>query len=181
MSDSETLESSGEEEGTDDQKEEEEYLIENGMQTRTMKGNGTMVTVITRNVKEVSWPPPDQRAEEKNNSLKALPDLNEKVHLGRNRRQKMDLEMKNFQGSTAHYSSNPFCSGAFQPGKMRGEERWKPQQTMPGTYPQTQERPKLVLRETSSVLTQTSVGGSSGYKIPPGTTRQGQRGKDAKN
>ena len=63
MSDSETVESSGEEEatddlkeeeGTDDQKEEEgtddqkeEYLIETG----TMKGAGTMVTVITRNVK----------------------------------------------------------------------------------------------------------------------------------
>ena len=57
---------------------------------------------------------------------------------------------------------------------MTTEERWKPQQTMPETSLQI-ERPKMMLRDTDSVLTQESVGGHSAYKIPPGTTRQGQR------
>ena len=60
---------------------------------------------------EVSWPPPQSQSEENNNYLKTLPNLNEKVHIGRSQRQRMDLELKNFQGSTAHYSSNPFSKG----------------------------------------------------------------------
>ena len=62
-------------------------------------------------MQEVSWPPTDPKAEEKINSIKSLPDLTGKVHLGRNRRQKLDLEIKSFQGSTAHYTSNPFSKG----------------------------------------------------------------------
>ena len=62
-------------------------------------------------MQELSWPPPDM-AGQRINYIKILPDLREKVHLGRNRRQKMDLEMKNFQGSTANQlSANPFSKG----------------------------------------------------------------------
>ena len=60
---------------------------------------------------EVSWPPTESPADEKNKYHKTLPNLNEKVHIGRSQRQRMDLELKNFQGSTAHYSSNPFSKG----------------------------------------------------------------------
>ena len=56
-------------------------------------------------IQEVSWPPPESK------TGKTLPNLNEKVHMGRSKRQKMDLELKNFQGSTAHFSSNPFSTG----------------------------------------------------------------------
>ena len=63
--------------------------------------------MIKNCTQEVSWPPSD----EKNIYVKALPDQREKGHLGRNRRQKMDLELKNFQGSTAHYYSKPFSKG----------------------------------------------------------------------
>merc|ERR1712013_698983 len=101
MADTETEESSGEDVENDDDDEGK-------IQSRMRSNGGTVVTVITRNVKEVSWPPPDMTGE-KVNYIKILPDLREKVHLGRNRRQKMDLEMKNFQGSTAHQlSANPF-------------------------------------------------------------------------
>jgi hypothetical protein len=54
---------------------------------------------------EVSWPPQESQAG------KTLTNLNEKVHMGRSQRQKMDLELKNFQGSTAHFSPNPFSKG----------------------------------------------------------------------
>ena len=53
---------------------------------------------------------------------------------------------------------------------MRAEERWKPQQKTPVTR-EVMKRPKQVLRDTSSVLTQGPLGGHSSYKIPPGTTR----------
>ena len=53
---------------------------------------------------------------------------------------------------------------------MKAAERWKPQQTTTVTSTET-DRPKLMLRDTNSVLTQGSVGGHSSYKIPPGTTR----------
>lgn len=183
MADTETEESSGEEvEGEeieeDDEESGDDYHAE--VQSRMRNGGGTVVTVITRNVKEVSWPPPDTIDKEKINSMKILPDLREKVHLGRNRRQKMDLEMKNFQGSTAHYSSNPFSKGNLQPGKLIAEEKWQPKQSTRGTVV-LQERPKMVLRETSSVLTQGRVVGNSEYKIPPGTTRHGVRGQDSVN
>ena len=57
---------------------------------------------------EVSWPPPESQADVKYDYPKTLPKLNEKVHIGRSQRPKMDLELKNFQRSTAHYFSNPF-------------------------------------------------------------------------
>ena len=60
--------------------------------------------------------------------------------------------------------------GGNQPNKMKAAERWNPMQSIPVTSTQA-ERPKLVLRNADTVLTQRSVGGHSTYKIPPGTTR----------
>merc|ERR1712179_91705 len=153
---------------------EEEDDLENDdggeIQSRMKSNGGTVVTVITRNVKEVSWPPPDMVGE-KINYIKILPDLREKVHLGKNRRQKMDLDTRNFLGSTAHhFSSNPFSKGCLQPGKFIADEKWKPQEGMPGRSLK-KEKPKMVLKDASSVLTQGCVPSSSEYKIPPGTTR----------
>merc|ERR1711936_1066876 len=103
--------------------EEEEIVINEDETTNTDLENGddTVVTVITRNVKEVSWPPadsPDQFV----NSTKTLPNLSGVVHIGKDRRQKMELALKDFQGSTAQYSR-----GGFQPNKMKAAERWKPE------------------------------------------------------
>ena len=56
-------------------------------------------------IQEVSWPPPESQ------TGKTLPNLNEKVHMGRSQRQKMDLELKNFQVFTANFSPNPFSKG----------------------------------------------------------------------
>ena len=56
-------------------------------------------------IQEVPWPPP------KSQTGKTLPNLNEKVPIGRCQRQAMDLKLQQFQGSTAHYSSNPFSKG----------------------------------------------------------------------
>ena len=53
---------------------------------------------------------------------------------------------------------------------MRADERWKPQQKTKVTR-EVMERPKQILRDTSSVLTQGPLGGHSTYKTPPGTTR----------
>merc|ERR1719430_97632 len=106
MADTETEESSGEEVEEEDDLENDDD--EGEIQSRMKSNGGTVVTVITRNVKEISWPPPDM-AGEKINYIKILPDLREKVHLDRNRRQKMDLDTRNFKGSTEHhFSSNPF-------------------------------------------------------------------------
>ena len=54
---------------------------------------------------EVSWPPPQSQAEEKNNYLKTLPNPNEKVHIGRSQRQKMDLELDDSLHKTHTYCS----------------------------------------------------------------------------
>eukprot|EP00092_Neocalanus_flemingeri_P032533 GFUD01035382.1.p1 GENE.GFUD01035382.1~~GFUD01035382.1.p1 ORF type:complete len:197 (+),score=85.51 GFUD01035382.1:81-671(+) len=178
MSDTDSVRGDSSEEEVEDMEEEvedieeEEIVLIDGGQTMMKNGGGTVVTVITRNVKEVSWPPTEFQAKEKEeiNSIKTLPNLSGIVHLGKGRRQKMDLELQNFQGSTAHYSSNPFSKGGFQPNKMKAEERWKPKQPTPETSRET-ERHRLVLRDTDTVLTQGPVGGHSSYKIPPGTTR----------
>ena len=53
---------------------------------------------------------------------------------------------------------------------MKAGERWNHQQSTPVTNAETK-RPKLVLRDTNTVLTQGSVGGHSSYKMPPGTSR----------
>ena len=127
MSDTESVRGDTSEENVEEMEEEE--IVMNGGETQTMmkNGGGTVVTVITRNVKvrphiekystypiqEVSWPPIECQTKEKEviNSIKTLPNLSGKVHLGQGRRQKMDLEIQNFQGSTSHYSSNPFSRG----------------------------------------------------------------------
>merc|ERR1719483_555115 len=162
-----------EEAEVEDMEEEEEILL-NSEATHTMMKNGgqTLVTVVTRNVKEVSWPPTEFQDKEKEviNSIKTLPNLSGVVHLGRATRKKMDLELQNFKGSTAHYSSHPFIKGGYQPNKMKAAERWNPMRSIPMASTQA-ERPKLVLRNADTVLTQGSVGGHSTYKIPPGTTR----------
>eukprot|EP00092_Neocalanus_flemingeri_P032534 GFUD01035383.1.p1 GENE.GFUD01035383.1~~GFUD01035383.1.p1 ORF type:complete len:189 (+),score=62.34 GFUD01035383.1:81-647(+) len=170
MSETDSVRGDSSEEEVEDM-EEEEIVLNDGGQTMMKNGGKTVVTVTTRNVKELSWPPTEFQSKEKKeiNCTKTLPNLSGTVHLGKGRRQKMDLELQNFQGSTAHYSSNPFTNGGFQPNKMKAADKWKPQQT-PETRTET-ERHKRVLRDTNTVLTQESVGGHSSYKIPPGTTR----------
>ena len=53
---------------------------------------------------------------------------------------------------------------------MRAEEKWKPQEAAPGVREDVK-RPKLKLKEPSSVFTRGVLGGRSSFKIPPGTTR----------
>ena len=95
---------------------------------------------------EVSWPPPESQAG------KILPNLNEKVHMGRSQRQKMDLELKNFQGSTAHYFSFPGCFAARQDESRGKVEEYTGDKQSDGETKANNERPL-------------------GYNIPPGTTR----------
>ena len=57
-----------------------------------------------------------------------------------------------------------------QPGKMKAEERWKPQEAAP--WVREEKIPKLKRREISSVFNKGVLEGQSSYKIPPGTTRR---------
>eukprot|EP00091_Calanus_sinicus_P005998 TRINITY_DN16550_c0_g1_i1.p1 TRINITY_DN16550_c0_g1~~TRINITY_DN16550_c0_g1_i1.p1 ORF type:complete len:112 (-),score=26.37 TRINITY_DN16550_c0_g1_i1:264-599(-) len=99
--------------------EEDIGVIEEDESFLNEEGNGTMVK-NGMEMKEVSWPPIDTPAkpDEMVNPRKHLPNLSGVVHIGKDRRQKMELEIQNFQGSTDSYSSNPFFQrGNFSPAR----------------------------------------------------------------
>ena len=129
MSDTESVKGdSSEEEMEEINDDEEKVLVDESM---LKNGNDTEITVNPGNIKvshiekdkififcitqEVSWPPLDTQAkpEEFTNHSKLLPNLSGTVHIGKDRRRKMELEIQNFQGSTANYLSNPFSRGFF--------------------------------------------------------------------
>ena len=63
---------------------------------------------------EVSWPPPANEIKEKQvlDSIKTLPNLSGVVHIGKAKRQMMDIEFENvLKSSTAKYTSHPFTKG----------------------------------------------------------------------
>ena len=47
-------------------------------------------------------------------SNKPLPNLSGTVFMGKDRRERMELEIQNFKGSTVNYSSNPFSKGCYK-------------------------------------------------------------------
>jgi len=168
MSDTESVKGdSSEEELEDLDMEEEKEAIADRAEIPPIN-NGSS---DTRN--EVSWPPMDQTPKQEGvpSSNKPLPNLSGTVFMGKDRRERMELEIQNFKGSTVNYSSNPFSKGGFQPGKMRAEQRWKHQEE--GSEAKTEpERPKKrVLKNMDAVLTQEPSGGHSSYRMPPGTSR----------
>ena len=53
-------------------------------------------------MQEVSWPPPDHQKKQQMlaEATKILPNLSGKVHIGKARRQRMDLEFENYIGAS---------------------------------------------------------------------------------
>jgi len=140
---------------------------------------GGWVTVTTNNVKEVSWPPPDHQAREKQmvGAVRSLPNLKGTVHMGKTRRQMMDMEFENvLKNSSAHYYSHPFTKGGFQPTKLNAEEKWSQSVTKHLSPSPTQNesdldtKPRQIIKDAGEILTQTTSVRSS-YKMPPGTSR----------
>merc|ERR1711892_265518 len=84
-------------------------------------------------------------------------------------RQQMDLDLQKHRGISEIYKSHPFTKGQFQPGRINAEDRWKPKGD--NRAANEEDTPKLVLRDTKDVLTQSSVSRLSSWKILPGTTR----------
>eukprot|EP00092_Neocalanus_flemingeri_P042975 GFUD01047204.1.p2 GENE.GFUD01047204.1~~GFUD01047204.1.p2 ORF type:complete len:107 (+),score=37.90 GFUD01047204.1:32-352(+) len=89
MSETDSVRGDSSEEEVEDM-EEEEIVLNDGGQTMMKNGGKTVVTVTTRNVKELSWPPTEFQSKEKKeiNCTKTLPNLSGTVHLGKGRRQK---------------------------------------------------------------------------------------------
>merc|ERR1712179_87219 len=130
--------------------EEDKEVIADGQDIPTIINDSTDI----RKVKEVSWPPVDQATKQEGvtSSNKTLPNLSGTVFMGKDRRERMELEIQNFKGSTANYSANPFSKGGFQPGKMKAEQRWSHQQEGSEAKGGV-ERPRKVLRDMDGVLT----------------------------
>ena len=64
---------------------------------------------MNKALKEVTWPPKVHR---RRGGPSPIPDLNSKMNLGTNRKQKMNLELEAFHSAaTLQLSSNPFASG----------------------------------------------------------------------
>merc|ERR1712045_135568 len=118
-----------------------------------------VVTVTTNNVKEVTWPPEDYQAREKQMraSVKTpnLSGLSGTVHMGRARRQMLDTEFENVvKSSSAQVASHPFTKGGFAPTKMNAEEMWSSSVSkhLSPSSGGDQSKPKQTLKEVDSVL-----------------------------
>ena len=132
MSDTESVKGESSEDEMEEIDDDEEKVLNGEEKDIIVKNaNDKDITVITENIKvscckedyififcitqEVCWPLTDTPAkpDEMTNHSKPLPNLSATVHIGKDRRKKMELEIQNFQGSTANYSSNPFSKGFF--------------------------------------------------------------------
>merc|ERR1712228_108696 len=124
MSDTESVRGESSEEEMEDLLEEDmKTEIKDEAEDKVSNGETNGIH-SSENLKKVPWPPEEEK---KATVAKNLPNLSGKVHMGKERRQRMEQEIQNFQGSTVHYSSNPFSQGGFKPGRMRADERWKHQ------------------------------------------------------
>ena len=75
-----------------------------------------MIGIYIHCFQEVGLPPkptqpPKDEVDKSSMLLKNLPNRAATVHMGKERREKIDQELKNFKGATEAYSSHPFNKG----------------------------------------------------------------------
>merc|ERR1712025_1453298 len=103
--------------------------------------------------------------------MRNLPNRAATVHMGKERRKKIDEELKHFKGATEAYSSHPFNKGGFTPNKINANEKWKPaQETQPCSLINL-DKPKRVLRDSTIAMHQECSPPPSSWRVPPGTSR----------
>merc|ERR1712025_708413 len=81
--------------------------------------------------KEVCWPPrstatviPKDEVDKNSIVMRNLPNRAATVHMGKERRKKIDDELKKFKGAPETFSSHPFGTGGFKPNKFDANEKW---------------------------------------------------------
>jgi len=117
----------------------------------------------------VTWPPKEHR---RRGGPSPIPDLNSKINLGTNRKQKMNLELEAFHSAaTLQLSSNPFASGCVKPGKFKADEIWKPGTEKSHVDVAETEKPKMILKENNNLQHNTKTGKSCYYNISPGKVK----------